>query len=182
MNSTLNVGAETRNATLVNLPLEKKVDESSLEAQTSIWAGYEQDVLPEKAQGRVIRNFRYQIAYLYRRIFGVVFLTNFIIFVWAAVKRVESPTLGKIVVANLFTAILMRQDYVIDAFFTVFTAVPPSWPISIRRVAARVYHIGGLHSGAGVSGVLWLILFAGKATKELLDGKKVWSIRVFGSI
>jgi len=77
--------------------------------------------------------------------------------------------LGLIVVSNIFCAVLMRQDYVINAFFTVFCAVPNTWPLAIRRVCARVYHIGGLHSGCAISGVLWLIAFTVQATRELLN-------------
>lgn len=45
--------------------------------------------------------------------------------------------------------------------------------MAIRSVCARVYHIGGLHSGCGVAGVMWLALFAGQATKELLRHQQV---------
>ncbi|KAG6852173.1 hypothetical protein C0991_002473 [Blastosporella zonata] len=156
--------------TLVSLPLEKKIEPSALENQTSIWAGYEQDILPEKNQARWLRNLRHQIMYLYRRLFGIVFAINLGIFISVAVKGANSQYIGKIVVGNLFGAILMRQDYVIDAFFVIFTSIPSSWPLFIRRVAARVYHIGGLHSGAGASGTLWLILFAAQATREVMAG------------
>jgi len=53
-------------------------------------------------------------------------------------------------------------------FFNVFCAVPTSWPLAIRRVCARVYHIGGLHSGCAASGVLWLLLFTVQATIEYI--------------
>ncbi|KAF8077660.1 hypothetical protein FPV67DRAFT_1662467 [Lyophyllum atratum] len=162
----------SRNATLVNIPLEKQVEPSALEGQTSIWAGYEQDVLPPKEHSRWLRNLRHQIFYLYRRLFGIVFVINLgiLISVAANFKNVNAAYIGKIVVGNLFGAIMMRQDYVIDAFFVVCTSIPPSWPLWIRRIAARVYHIGGLHSGAGASGTMWLILFAVKATIEVAQG------------
>ncbi|KAF5388425.1 hypothetical protein D9615_000845 [Tricholomella constricta] len=161
-------------ATVVSLPLsgKEKIESSALEDQTHIWAGYEQDILPDKTQGRFLRNIRHQILYLYRRIFGVVFLANFGLFVAVAVRGANAAQLGKIVIANLFVAILMRQDYVVDAFFAVFTAVPSSWPMFIRRFCAQVYHIGGIHSGTGVSGVLWLILFSAQATIEMLQHKQ----------
>ncbi|GLB34658.1 putative adenylate-forming reductase, a natural product biosynthesis enzyme that resembles non-ribosomal peptide synthetases, yet serves to modify one substrate, rather than to condense two or more building blocks [Lyophyllum shimeji] len=167
------MSAPSLNNTLVSVPLEKKVEPSALENQTSIWAGYEQDVLPPKEQERWLRNLRHQIFYLYRRLFGIVFITNLGIFISVAAnfKNVNAPHIAKIVVGNLFGAILMRQDYVIDAFFVTCTSISPSWPLWIRRIAARVYHIGGLHSGAGASGTLWLILFAVKATIEFAEGK-----------
>ncbi|THU87036.1 nonribosomal peptide synthetase 12 [Dendrothele bispora CBS 962.96] len=137
------------------------------------WDGYLDDPLPDKNQGRKVRNLRHQIFTLYRRLFGVVFVVNMSIFIAIIVQGSTVPQLGKIVIANLCCAILMRQDYVINAFFNVFCAVPPSWPLTIRRVCARVYHIGGLHSGCAISGVIWLILFTGQATKEFAEGGQV---------
>ncbi|KAI0355003.1 nonribosomal peptide synthetase 12 [Trametes cingulata] len=145
---------------------------SSLESG-NFWDGYLDDELPEKTQGHIFRNIRHQIFSLYRRLFGVVFVTNMAIFIATLVRGgASAEQLGLIVVANLFCAILMRQDYVINAFFTVACSVPNTWPLAIRRVAARVYHIGGLHSGCAVSGLVWLILFTVQATRELLNREK----------
>jgi hypothetical protein len=159
--------------TVVAIPVEKDIAPSKLEGQTSICAGYEQDILPEKNQPRWLRGFRHLRFYLYRRLFGIVFAINFAVFISFAVKGYTTMEIGNAVVGNLTTAVLMRQEYVIDAFFVVFTAIPRSWPMCIRSVCARVYHIGGLHSGAGVSGTLWLILFCAKATQEFIRGEGV---------
>ncbi|KAG5650400.1 hypothetical protein H0H81_012379 [Sphagnurus paluster] len=174
--STTTIGGPTPmqmpslNNTMVSLPIEKKIEPAALEGQTSIWAGYEQDVLPDKTESRIIRNLRHQIFYLYRRLFGIVFIVNLALFIWYAQKGANALEIGQVVIGNLFGAILMRQDYIIDAFFVTFTSIPPSWPLWIRRIAARVYHIGGLHSGAGASGTLWLILFCAQATREVIAG------------
>ncbi|KAF8077658.1 nonribosomal peptide synthetase 12 [Lyophyllum atratum] len=167
---TVTAAAPTPGTTLVSLPLEKKIEPSALEGQTSIWAGYEQDVLPDKTEGRIVRNLRHQIFYLYRRLFGIVFIVNLGLFIWYAAKGANAKEIGLVVVGNLFGAIMMRQDYVIDAFFVVCTSLSNTWPLWIRRIAARVYHIGGLHSGAGASGTLWLILFSVQATREVVAG------------
>ncbi|KAF5382433.1 hypothetical protein D9615_002852 [Tricholomella constricta] len=172
--SNSSITTATNSSTVVSLSLSEKktIDPSSLEDQTHVWAGYQEDTLPKKKQGRLLRNLRHQIFYLYRRLFGVVFLINLGLFIAVVVKGANAAAIGRIVIANLFVAILMRQDYVIDAFFTLFTAVPSSWPIALRSVCARVYHIGGLHSGCGVSGVLWLILFTAQATVEMLQHRQ----------
>ncbi|KAI8969609.1 nonribosomal peptide synthetase 12 [Trametes punicea] len=145
---------------------------SSIESG-NVWDGYQEEELPEKTNGHILRNIRHQIFSLYRRLFGVVFITNMAIFIATAVRGANTHQLGLIVVANLFCAILMRQDYVINAFFTVACMVPSSWPLFIRRIVARVYHIGGLHSGCAVSGVVWLILFTIRATRELLNKETI---------
>ncbi|KAF7416084.1 hypothetical protein PC9H_002344 [Pleurotus ostreatus] len=135
------------------------------------WAGYQDDDVPNKTQGKFVRNIRHQIFSLYRRLFGVVFVTNIAVLIATfAQGEPNSLQLGQIVIANLFCAILMRQDYVINAFFTLFCSVPPSWPMAIRRVCARVYSIGGLHSGCAISGTMWLVAFTVQATRELVQG------------
>ncbi|KAF9445393.1 nonribosomal peptide synthetase 12 [Macrolepiota fuliginosa MF-IS2] len=148
-------------------------DISAIHKEEVAWAGYENDVIPEKTQRKYIRNLRHRVFSLYRRLFGIVFIINMGIFISLCVKGADAQRIGGIVIVNLFCAILMRQDYVINAFFNTCCAVPVSWPLAIRRVCARVYHIGGLHSGFAASGVVWLILFAGQATKQLLKHDKI---------
>ncbi|KAF7365210.1 Nonribosomal peptide synthetase 12 [Mycena venus] len=160
----------------LDAPMPSEDSASSVELKTEAvfrepWDGYEKDVLPDKLQGKTVRNLRHQIFSLYRRLFGVVFVTNMAIFITFLIRGgADAQRLGLITLANLFVAILMRQDYVVNTFFNVFCAVPPSWPLSIRRVCARVYHIGGLHSGCATSGVIWLALLCGQATREAIHG------------
>ncbi|EJD44029.1 nonribosomal peptide synthetase 12 [Auricularia subglabra TFB-10046 SS5] len=135
------------------------------------WEGYLEQELPEKSQGKWARNVRHQVFTLYRRMFGVVFVVNFALLITVLVRGANAQRLGLITIANLFCAILMRQEYVVNAFFDVFCAVPTSWPLAIRRVCARVYHIGGLHSGCAISGTLWLMYFTAQATIEMTQQK-----------
>ncbi|TFK21474.1 nonribosomal peptide synthetase 12 [Coprinopsis marcescibilis] len=154
----------------------KEVDSSAssaIEKQEYIWSGYEEDDQPQKTQGRVVRNLRHQVFSLYRRLFSVVFLVNVALLIWVLVKKdYDANRLGGIVVANVFIGVLMRQEIVINTLFTIFTAIPSSWPLVIRRVAARIYTIGGIHSGAGVSAFLWLCAFTAQATKEMINKGK----------
>lgn len=101
-------------------------DLSSIEKREYPWSGYEDDEIPEKTQGKWTRNLRHQVFSLYRRLFGVVFLTNLGVFISILIKGANAQQIGTIVIANLFCAILMRQDYVINALFTVCCSVPSS--------------------------------------------------------
>ena len=47
-------------------------------------------------------------------------------FIAACVRGADALYLGKVAIANIFVAILMRQDYVINAFFTVACWTPRS--------------------------------------------------------
>ncbi|KAJ8515449.1 hypothetical protein ONZ45_g7122 [Pleurotus djamor] len=117
------------------------------------WEGFQDEEIPDKIHGHWLRNLRFQLLSMYRRIFGVVFIVNMSIFIAFLVRRrPNSKELGEIVIGNFFAAVLMRQDYVINAFFAVFTAVPLSY-VSL------------------VPGAVWLILFAVQGTIEVVRGE-----------
>ena len=99
-----------------------------LEKQSYPWDGYLDDEVPDKTQGKLMRNVRHQVFSLYRRLFGIVFVANAAVLIatFARPGGTDAQHLGLIVVSNLFCAILMRQDYVINTFFTVACAVPIS--------------------------------------------------------
>ncbi|SJL06044.1 related to non-ribosomal peptide synthetase [Armillaria ostoyae] len=159
-----------------NVP--KEVDEKL----TNPWDGYEDNEMPEKTQSRPVRNLRLQIFTVYRRLFSVAFIANMAVFISYAVRGYTSEKVAVVVVANLFIAILMRQDYTINLIFFILSSVPQSWPLSIRSLAARAYHHGGVHTGSAISGVIWLILFAAQATKELAHGQEVVAQNILSCI
>jgi hypothetical protein len=97
------------------------------DAPRAAWDGYERDVLPRKLQPKVLRNLRNQLLSLYRRLFGLVFVANLGLFVAVLARGgATSLHLGLITIANLFCAILLRNEYVINALFSIFCAVPAS--------------------------------------------------------
>ncbi|KAK0482251.1 hypothetical protein IW261DRAFT_1467023 [Armillaria novae-zelandiae] len=163
------------NTSLPHSPAETVVSRTSSnladEKQMNPWDGYENDEMPEKVQPRLVRNLRLQAFSIYRRFFSVVFITNMGIFISYAIRGYNSQKVALLAVSNLFIAILMRQELVINTLFAVACAVPQSWPFWIRKLAARVYHNGGVHSGAAVSGTVWLILLSVQATRELVNNK-----------
>lgn len=99
---------------------------SSIKEKPLALEGPHEPLVPNKTQGHLLRNIRHQIFSLYRRLFGIVFVVNMVIFIITCVRGASVVKLGEIVVANLLCAVLMRQDYVINAFFTVCCSVPTS--------------------------------------------------------
>jgi hypothetical protein len=63
--------------------------------------------------------------------------------------------------ANFAIAIVIRQQHVVNALCRLATRAPTTWPLRIRWMLAKVYHLGGLHVGAAVSGTLWYLAFLG---------------------
>jgi hypothetical protein len=98
---------------------------SDISKEEVSWTGYEDDV-SEKIQQRYITYLRHRVFTLYRRLFGLVFATNMVIFIRLLVTGADAEQIGGIVLVNVFCAILMRQDYVINAFFNTCCAVPSS--------------------------------------------------------
>lgn len=66
-------------------------------------------------------------------------------------------TLAYLALANFTLAVLVRQQYVINALFWLATRAPVTWPLRIRWTLAKVYHFGGLHVGGATAGTLWFL-------------------------
>ncbi|KIY72016.1 hypothetical protein CYLTODRAFT_344864 [Cylindrobasidium torrendii FP15055 ss-10] len=160
----------SKEGTIVGTPSLSFKSETSSVIEKLPWDGYLEEDLPEKKEGKIFRDLRHIVFTIYHRIFGIVFFANAGILIALFVYGVTSQRLGLITVANIFVAIMMRQDYVVNAFFDVFTSVPQSWPLWFRLLMARVYHLGGIHSGAAVSGTIWLAATCAQGTQERVSG------------
>ncbi|CAG8980263.1 hypothetical protein HYALB_00010264 [Hymenoscyphus albidus] len=120
--------------------------------------------LPPK--GRFLRFARCTAFGVYRRIFLAVFIIN----IWQGhciltLRRRSkySPLLVDVSTAfalNMFIAVLIRQDYIINLLFRICWLVPFSAPLRLRRSLAKIYEYGGLHSGTAVCSVLWFSLLS----------------------
>jgi hypothetical protein len=62
---------------------------------------------------------------------------------------------------------LIRSEPVINLLFTIFSAIPTSAPLAIRRICANVYHIGGIHVECVIAALIWFGVFTVGASIEL---------------
>ncbi|KAI1485804.1 surfactin synthetase subunit 3 [Biscogniauxia mediterranea] len=139
--------------------------------------------LPEKNGFHGERWLRHRFFSLYRRFFSVIFLGNLIAFAivwWQSWHKGSLPmnSLATAIASNLLVSVAMRQDHVINFLFWLATRVPTWVPIGIRRHCARVYHIGGIHSGAAISASMWWLVFTIAATVNFANGNKEYPINV----
>ena len=142
---------------VVNLPTATKSEDTvarpasasssqdiSNKEKALFWEGYLDDEYVEKKHSRPIRNLRYLFFSVYRRLFGITFAANMSVFIGlTATHQANTGKIAYAVISNLFVSILMRQEYVINILFSIFTAWPQSAPLTIRRISARIFHIGG---------------------------------------
>lgn len=133
--------------------------------------------LPLKKDRPIMRRIRHNLITVYQRLFSVVFFANIIALVIILVQhRNDQPSgpppsnVANAAAANILGAILIRQEYVINALYNICCWTPTSWPLRIRRIIAKLYHFGGVHSGCAVSAVAWFILYAVLVTRDYVTG------------
>ena len=107
---------------------------------------------------------RYSALNVYRRLFTLAFIANAIAFVILMAKGVAPLDLVNASAVNLAVCGLCRHPLVINGLFVTFGAVPRSAPLRLRRLACKIFHLGGVHSGAGVASCVWYVGFAGLYT------------------
>lgn len=119
--------------------------------------------LPKKKYTRLLRNLRWTVFSVYRRLNILTLAANVIAIIVLATQHTllsMSPERAVTAVSiNLTVGILIRQDLVINALFWAFGRCPQALPLRFRRLAAKIYHLGGVHSGAGISAVVWFAIF-----------------------
>ncbi|KAK8173178.1 hypothetical protein IWX90DRAFT_484156 [Phyllosticta citrichinensis] len=139
------------------------------------------DELPARLNSGVFSWIRWKFFSTYRRIFTVVFLLNVAVGTWEMVStgfKLNDPGMGfemtddmtTAASANLFVAILSRNEHVINALFAIFTSVPTSKSLWIRRICAMIYSYGGIHSGCGVAATFWFGMYTSLILYEYFQG------------
>lgn len=112
----------------------------------------------------------------YHRLFIIITLVNLVVFYkamfdwhWFSKDGIALSNIALVILINFALGILIRQQYVINFLFSIATGIPKSWPLSIRRIAAKVYHFGGIHSASTSMGTLWYLIFIGSLFYHYLN-------------
>lgn len=131
--------------------------------------------LPTLSNGgsSILRSLRWRVVSVYRRLFAIVWFTNMIvlaIFCYhhfrnsLSIKNQSTQimvleNIQTAVAANLFAAVSLRNEHVVNLLYRIFvTHTPTSRPLWLRRLCAKLYAYGGVHSGCGVSAASWYLL------------------------
>ncbi|KAF1920256.1 hypothetical protein BDU57DRAFT_552695 [Ampelomyces quisqualis] len=97
------------------------------------------DTLPPKTGYHGLRWLRHRAFILYRRFFSVILLVNVVVAGLLLYRKIEK-------VMNVLTHLSTA---------TAANLLPTSFPLLIRRHCARVFHIGGIHSGCALAAIVW---------------------------
>lgn len=121
-------------------------------------SSYDMDTpVPAKLLGKRSRGLKFRVGIIYRRLFSIIGLFNIAAFIALILTDIQRPWLSTLTAINLLLAVLMRQEFVINGLYNVFCNIPTSWPLWFRTRCAKIYHFGGIHSGAAVASALWLL-------------------------
>ncbi|TQV94178.1 NRPS-like enzyme [Cordyceps javanica] len=147
---------ETRSFSSASTAVTEKEEQEDLSPTAAAAADLSLDV-PAKKLPQPWRGLAYRILIIYRTLFSFVILLNAGALAALLALRADAQPLTVVVAANLTLAVLVRQDAVINVLYTVFCSVPKGAPLWIRRRCAKIYHLGGVHSAAGVCSTAWLL-------------------------
>ena len=127
---------------------------------------------PNRDASDLIEKVRYSYASTYRKIFGGIFTINLAVLVAVLVVTKANPASWVVVSvasANLMCCLLFRQENFVNLLYEIFTCVPHSWPLGLRKRLAKIYHYGGCHSGAGTAAAVWYFLYTALATRDFTN-------------
>ncbi|KAA8622773.1 gramicidin S synthetase 1 [Pyrenophora tritici-repentis] len=128
--------------------------------------------LPPKHSYHGLRWLRHRAFILYRRFFSIVVLANMAVAAFLLNRKIAEnrdilSNLALAFAVNLVVAVLMRSEPVVNLLFTVFCSVPTFFPLAIRRHCARIFHIGGIHSGCALAAMMWHFIFTVDSSLDL---------------
>jgi amino acid adenylation domain-containing protein len=115
------------------------------------------DALPDRSWIRSVLSHRFALPYY--RLAVLVMMANIWLYFREAPGDLSLDFIRNAILGNFTLAILIRQQYVINLLFKIATSIPTTWPLGIRKWAAKVYHVGGLHVGAFASGTVWMCVY-----------------------
>lgn len=159
----------------------RRVPHTSTSSYNSTWRlsvpPTEMPTLPYKRERRIWRRMRHNLLAVYQRLFSIVLIANMSAFIIILVAyrnaHPSGPPLSNVATAaaaNILGAILIRQEYVVNALYTICCWTPLSVPLRIRRSIAKLYHLGGVHSGCAISAVVWFLLYTVLITRDYISG------------
>lgn len=77
---------------------------------------------------------------------------------WWTSHGTDLRAIAMVAQMNLVVAVMVRQQYLINALAWLVTRPSTSWPLRVRWMLGKYYHFGGLHVGSAVAGTLWYLV------------------------
>ncbi|KAG9193862.1 hypothetical protein G6011_03897 [Alternaria panax] len=129
--------------------------------------------LPETRPRQRFQNLCLHWFTAYRILIGLTFIVNVAVLIayTESTRRERLALSGPLTAtaANIFVAVLIRQEDLINVSFTFIAKTPASLPLWLRKMIADLHHYGGLHIGCSIAALLWYSYFVFLNTSFFLD-------------
>ncbi|RAR08153.1 nonribosomal peptide synthetase 12 [Stemphylium lycopersici] len=132
----------------------------------------ETKVKPNRSQ-RIQRLFLHWCT-AYRILIGLTFAMNAVVLAVLVDRNLfyERVSLSGPLIAtaaNIFAAVVVRQEDVINVSFALVAKTPASLPLWLRKIIADTHHYGGFHIGCSMSALLWYCFFVYLNTSYFIE-------------
>ncbi|KAI1085510.1 hypothetical protein F5B20DRAFT_5953 [Whalleya microplaca] len=160
-------------STVVNSEGACQAQRSSSGSASQLAEGNPSPALPPKRGTQLYRWLRWGFGSVYRRIFTLVYLVNLAVLAvligHEALGQKDGLTYDNAsiaVSANLLASLFVRNEHIVNAMFIVFCTWSKHAPLPVRRLCAKIYSYGGVHSGGGISATFWYTAYLVMVTRE----------------
>lgn len=143
--------------------------------QEIILKAYKKVELPEQ-DGIHHRIWKHHHLSHYNRLLFLATISNLIFLAlglltwqWWTEDGIALRQISTMVVLNLAITVLVRQQYIVNGIFWLCMRPTLEWPLWLRWNLAKVYHIGGLHSGCAASATIWFGILVASFTYHLAN-------------
>ncbi|EUC42729.1 hypothetical protein COCMIDRAFT_102752 [Bipolaris oryzae ATCC 44560] len=106
----------------------------------------------------------------YRVLIGLTFIINVVVFA-VLYKRLSLAAPLIATAANIFAAVFVRQEDLINLTFSLVAKMPSNLPLWCARTISDLHHYGGFHIGCAISALLWYTYFVYRNTISFLDNE-----------
>ncbi|KAM7184530.1 hypothetical protein V8F20_012176 [Naviculisporaceae sp. PSN 640] len=147
--------------------------------------GLDPSPLPPKKASRLYRYLRWNFGSVYRRVFCLAFLGNMAALIYLLTnyglgkQRLTYQQAGTAVTVNLLAAMIVRNEHFVNALFWVFGTWSARLPFWARKLVAKIYSYGGIHSGGAVAATFWYIAYLVLLTLNFQSGASISVMRSY---
>ncbi len=112
----------------------------------------------------------------YNRLAALMLAVNAVVAVhattsgWWAAGGADLRAIALVAQVNLASAVIVRQPYVVNALAWLSTRAPTAWPLRLRWMLGKHYHLGGLHVGAAIAGTVWYLVLVASMVRDVAAG------------
>ncbi|KAJ4375889.1 hypothetical protein N0V83_001167 [Neocucurbitaria cava] len=118
----------------------------------------------EQTQASRFRRLQLHWLTAYRLLIGLTLAINLAVLIAWLNTYLPLAGLLQATSTNLFVAVLIRQEDLLNASFFLLAKIPLRLPLRIRKTIADFHHYGGFHIGCALSALMWYCVFVAANT------------------